>query len=45
MFAAPRSSLRVRSTELVLDATLDGYEGEGRVFSRTWNERLPRDHL
>ncbi|MEU1146305.1 CocE/NonD family hydrolase [Streptomyces sp. NPDC005863] len=28
-----------------VNATLDGYEGERRVFSRTWNETLPRDWL
>ncbi|MGE6738541.1 CocE/NonD family hydrolase C-terminal non-catalytic domain-containing protein, partial [Streptomyces sp. NPDC059900] len=26
-----------------VDATLDGYEGDRRVFSRTWNESVPRD--
>ncbi|MDQ1040793.1 putative CocE/NonD family hydrolase [Streptomyces sp. V3I8] len=28
-----------------VDATLDGYEGGRRVFSRTWNEKVPRDLL
>ncbi|GGS79716.1 CocE/NonD family hydrolase [Streptomyces griseoviridis] len=28
-----------------VDATLDGYEGDRRVFSRTWNEKVPRDLL
>ncbi|MBV7671781.1 CocE/NonD family hydrolase [Streptomyces halstedii] len=28
-----------------VDATLDGYEDGRRVFSRTWNERIPREHL
>ncbi|AQS71433.1 CocE/NonD family hydrolase [Streptomyces pactum] len=28
-----------------VDATLDGYEGGRRVFSRTWNESVPRDLL
>ena len=40
-----RTVLRSTETELLLDATLDGYEGDQRVFSRTWNERVPRDHL
>jgi putative CocE/NonD family hydrolase len=40
-----RTVLRSTESEFVLDATLDGYEGERRVFSRTWNERVPRDHL
>ena len=42
----------VTSTELTCDerefhlsATLDAFEGRRRVFSRTWNESVPRDHL
>ncbi|UTO62072.1 CocE/NonD family hydrolase [Streptomyces rapamycinicus] len=37
--------LRSSETEFFVDATLDGYEGDRRVFSRTWNETLPRDGL
>jgi hypothetical protein len=37
--------LRSSETDLFVDATLDGYENDRRVFSRTWNETLPRDHL
>ncbi|MGK3109090.1 CocE/NonD family hydrolase [Streptomyces sp. WAC05858] len=37
--------LRSSETEFFVDATLDGYEGDRRVFSRTWNETLPRDCL
>lgn len=40
-----RTELRCSETEFFVDATLDGYEGERRVFSRTWNETLPRDSL
>ncbi|WP_197349026.1 hypothetical protein [Streptomyces bathyalis] len=40
-----RTELRSTEREFVLDATLDGYEGDQRVFSRTRNERVPRDHL
>ncbi|MFJ6438383.1 CocE/NonD family hydrolase [Streptomyces sp. NPDC091416] len=29
--------------EFTVDATLDGYENGRRVFSRTWNETVPRD--
>ncbi|MFF1451220.1 CocE/NonD family hydrolase [Streptomyces sp. NPDC058274] len=38
---------RVRCDErdFFVDATLDGYEGDRRVFSRTWNETVPRDLL
>ncbi|MGW9188276.1 CocE/NonD family hydrolase [Streptomyces rubiginosohelvolus] len=28
-----------------VDATLDGYEGARRVFSRTWNEDVPRTNV
>ncbi|WP_225630708.1 CocE/NonD family hydrolase [Streptomyces solaniscabiei] len=31
--------------DFFVDATLDGWEGGRRVFSRTWNERVPRDLL
>ncbi|WP_031509254.1 CocE/NonD family hydrolase [Streptomyces megasporus] len=40
-----RQVLRCTEEEFLLHATLDGYEGEDRVFSRTWNRSLPRDHL
>ncbi|WP_327268853.1 CocE/NonD family hydrolase [Streptomyces sp. NBC_01218] len=30
--------------DFLVDATLDGYEDGRRTFSRTWNERIPRDH-
>jgi putative CocE/NonD family hydrolase len=37
--------LRSDEKEFIVDATLDGYEGDRRVFSRTWNETVPRDLL
>ncbi|MEU9501370.1 CocE/NonD family hydrolase [Streptomyces sp. NPDC048196] len=40
-----RTVLRCSGTEFHVDATLDGFENDRRVFSRTWNERLPRDLL
>ncbi|MFC4496547.1 CocE/NonD family hydrolase [Streptomyces ovatisporus] len=40
-----RTVLTSTDTEFLLHATLDGYEGDRRVFSRTWNERVPRDFL
>ncbi|HET6860017.1 MAG TPA: CocE/NonD family hydrolase [Streptomyces sp.] len=40
-----RTVLRCSESEFFVDATLDGYEGRRRVFSRTWNETLPRDCL
>ncbi|MEY9214560.1 CocE/NonD family hydrolase [Thermobifida halotolerans] len=39
------TALSCTETEFLVYATLDGYEGEHRVFSRQWNERLPRDHV
>lgn len=40
-----RTVLTSDRDEFHVDATLDGYEGERRVFSRTWNEKIPRRHL
>ena len=39
-----RTVLRCSESEFFVDATLDGFENDRRVFSRTWNETLPRDH-
>jgi putative CocE/NonD family hydrolase len=39
------TELRCTPTDFLLHATLDGYENDHRVFSRTWNETIPRDHL
>lgn len=35
--------MRAEETEFVIDASLDAYEGETRVFSKVWNERVPRN--
>ncbi|MFJ4879287.1 CocE/NonD family hydrolase [Streptomyces sp. NPDC088745] len=40
-----RTRMRCSEEEFHVDATLDGYEGGRRVFSRTWNETVPRDAL
>ncbi|MEW2611857.1 CocE/NonD family hydrolase [Streptomyces sp. NPDC047880] len=32
-------------SDFFVDATLDAYESDRRVFSRTWNEKVPRDLL
>ena len=39
-----RTHMSVTPTEFLLDATLDAYEGEARVFSKEWRCRVPRDH-
>ncbi|MFD8231485.1 CocE/NonD family hydrolase [Streptomyces sp. NPDC059696] len=33
------------ASDFFVDATLDAYESDRRVFSRTWNEKVPRDLL
>ncbi|MFF9896571.1 CocE/NonD family hydrolase [Streptomyces longispororuber] len=40
-----RTVLSCDETDFRVDATLDGYENGKRVFSRTWNETVPRDWL
>jgi hypothetical protein len=32
-------------TEFVIDARLDGYEGERRCYSRNWHRMVPRDQV
>ncbi|MFJ9037019.1 CocE/NonD family hydrolase [Streptomyces sp. NPDC102406] len=39
------TTLRCDATSFQVNATLDAYESDRRVFSRTWNETLPRDAL
>ncbi len=38
-----RTVMRATATEFIVDATLDAYEGETRIVSRTWNVRHKRD--
>lgn len=40
-----RTMLTSDDTAFHVDATLDGYEDGRRVFSRTWNESVPRASL
>ncbi|MEQ9488285.1 MAG: CocE/NonD family hydrolase [Alphaproteobacteria bacterium] len=35
--------MRAEETEFVIDAVLDAYEGDTRIFSKVWNERIPRN--
>ncbi|MFJ9978439.1 CocE/NonD family hydrolase [Streptomyces cyaneofuscatus] len=50
-FSRPGWDVRVETSTVLtssadtftVDATLDGYEGGRRVFSRTWNETVPRN--
>jgi len=38
-------TMHVTQSHFVIDATLDAWEGERRVFSRNWSEEIPRDHV
>jgi uncharacterized protein len=38
-----KTVLRSTPEEFLVTAELDAYEGDARVFSRSWNERIPRD--
>ncbi|MET9574496.1 CocE/NonD family hydrolase [Streptomyces massasporeus] len=40
-----RTRLTCDETDFFVDATLDAYEADRRVFSHTWNEQVPRDLL
>ncbi|WP_405564647.1 CocE/NonD family hydrolase [Streptomyces sp. NBC_01180] len=40
-----RTVLRCSEEEFFVDATLDGFENDRRVFSRSWNEKVARDYL
>ncbi|GAB4257591.1 MAG: CocE/NonD family hydrolase [Thermoleophilia bacterium] len=37
--------LTATRTHFRVQATLDAYEGDARVYSKSWDERVPRDHL
>ncbi|MFF7893230.1 CocE/NonD family hydrolase [Streptomyces sp. NPDC007907] len=39
------TKLSCDASDFFVDATLDAYESDRRVFSRTWNEKVPRDLL
>ena len=39
-----RSTMTCTATHYLIDATLDCYEGDRRVFTRAWSWEIPRDH-
>jgi hypothetical protein len=43
--AETRSVMRADKTHFVIEASLDAYEGETRLISRNWQERIPRDGI
>ncbi|RTR02490.1 CocE/NonD family hydrolase [Halomonas nitroreducens] len=42
---ATRTVMTSTATHFHVNATLDAYQGNERVFSRTWNESTPRDTI
>ncbi len=40
-----KTRLTSSKTQFHIHATLDAYENGARVFSNTWNEEIPRDHV
>ena len=38
-----RTRMRASGDQFLIDAELDAYEGERRVFSRSWHAEIPRD--
>ena len=38
-----RTTMHATAAEVILDAQLDAYGGDGRIFSRHWDERIPPD--
>lgn len=40
-----RTVLTSTKTHFLIRATLDAYEGDRRVFARSWDESIARDHL
>ena len=40
-----RTVLTATRTHFLIRATLDAYQDEVRVFAKSWDERIPRDHM
>ncbi len=40
-----RTVLTSTRTDFIIRATLDAYEGDVRVYSRSFDERIPRDMI
>ena len=40
-----RTVMTSTPTHFLIRATLDAYEGDVRVFAKSWDEEVPRDHL
>lgn len=40
-----KTVLTSSATEFIINAELDAFEGDRRVFSKNWSTRIPRDHV
>jgi putative CocE/NonD family hydrolase len=40
-----RTVMTATATHFRINATLDAFEGEGRIFIKSWNLEIPRDHV
>ncbi len=40
-----RTVMRADTTHFIIEAALQAFEGETRVFERSWSRRITRDHL
>lgn len=45
VYTKTRTVLTSTKTHFIIRATLDAYEGDVRVFSKSWDERIKRDYL
>ena len=45
VYTDTRTVLRSNETHFLVHATLDAYEDDLKVYSRTWNVKIERDHV
>jgi hypothetical protein len=45
VYTKTRTVLTSTKTHFIIRATLDAYEGDVRIFSKSWDERIKRDYL
>lgn len=44
-YTITRTVLTSTKTHFIISASLDAYQGDARVFSKSWNEKIKRDYL
>ena len=40
-----QATMTADGADFILDHSLDAYDGDDRISSRTWSTRIPRDHV